>query len=185
MSNKLIGCAKPESEFDIEASQFTGVALCKDCEEKNKTQITWHLPTPKLEPITAFNSNEELQSCLEWWQKRLGLQDWIIEGVLSDMKDDDETAGRCIHIPTDKVALIKINSNMSFIELHEQRIMKSPMELTLVHELLHARISILENKEGTYEAKIAETFEHTLIEDMAKALIMAKYNLTLDYFRNF
>jgi hypothetical protein len=25
----------------------------KKCEEKNKTQITWHLPTPKLEPITA------------------------------------------------------------------------------------------------------------------------------------
>ena len=143
------------------------------------------LKNSKRMPITKFNSDEELQACLEWWQAKLGLQDWIIKGVLSDMKDDDETAGRCIHIPTEKVALIKINSNMSFIELHEHRIMKSPMELTLVHELLHARISVLENKEGTYEAKLAEAFEHTLIEDMAKALIMTKYNIGLDYFRNF
>jgi hypothetical protein len=67
--------------------------------------------------------------------------------------------------------------------LDDEIVGKQPQELVLVHELLHCKISILNNDIGTYEVDMTEYFYHSLLEQLAKSLIMAKYDLTFDYFK--
>lgn len=62
------------------------------------------------------------------------------------------------------------------------RIMKYCAEIILVHELLHCKMNWISNND-TYEGKYFDTVEHALLEQMAKSLIMAKYNVGLEYFK--
>ena len=41
---------------------------------------------------------------------------------------------------------------------------------------------IVQKKDGRYEARYVDIIEHSLLEQMAKTLIMAKYDLPFDYF---
>ena len=99
-----------------------------------------------MEIKEVFNSKEELNDCLKWWQEKLFLTDWIIKARISEPCDF-------------------INENV------------------LVHELLHCKYNWLAN-ESFYEGKYVDVMEHGLLEQMAKSLIMAKYDLILDYFND-
>ena len=138
------------------------------------------LPTP----ITQFNSNEELQSCLEWWQKKLGLQDWIIKSKITSELTDDNFHGENEFNVVGKHSMIRIRPYDTV--KGGEWIARQPQELVLVHELLHCLIYEIEyDNSESIELITYNQRQHQLIEDMAKALIMAKYNLTLDWFRNF
>lgn len=136
-------------------------------------------------PIMEFDTEEELQKCIEEWKSVLFLQDWIIKGKLVDeLCDDDgnEYAGHnCFQI-ANKCGLIQI---VKANEDNKSRIVKYCAEATLVHELLHCKYNWTQKSSDSIEYAYYDNLEHSLIEQMAKSLIMTKYNLPFEWFFNF
>lgn len=132
-----------------------------------------------MKPIEEFENEEQLQECLEWWQEKLFLTDWIIKVkmVSPDEFIEKDCCGENEFDIVNRSCIIRILKK----EFYGERVMKYCAEKTLVHELLHCRYNWL-NPPETMEGKYFDTIEHGLLEQMAKSLIMAKYNLTLDYF---
>lgn len=60
-------------------------------------------------------------------------------------------------------------------------------EYVIIHELLHCKpwLSHYAENKGSPTACYLDQVEHTLLDEMAKSLLMSKYNLTLDWFKNF
>lgn len=133
-----------------------------------------------MKPIEVFNTQEELDECLKWWQEKLFLTDWIIEAKVVDPIDftNQESMGENEFDLINKCCIIRILNQ----KYYGERIMRYCAEKILVHELLHCKYAWAENN-STYEGVYVNTMEHGLLEQMAKSLIMAKYDLTLDYFR--
>lgn len=129
----------------------------------------------------VFNSKEELNECLKLWQEKLFLTDWIIKARICEPCDfnDEGNMGENSFDMVNKCCVIRILDK----KYYGDRIMKYCAEKVLVHELLHCKYNWLAN-EGSYEGKYVDVMEHGLLEQMAKSLIMAKYNLSLDYFDN-
>jgi hypothetical protein len=143
------------------------------------------------EPTKIFHNLKEAYDCLAYWKKVLFLEHWIISIKLCE--DDDEDLiedgeggkalfGKNMFVMENNSCLIKIRKYS--IE-EEDSIVKYSDELTLVHELLHLKYNWTAKRTDSIEYIYYETLEHQLIEQMAKSLIMAKYNLTFDWFINF
>lgn len=136
----------------------------------------------KTTPTNIFTNSRELQRCLEWWQNRLFLNDWIIKGRLVSpdaMTLGGDVVGENMVDTVNKCCIIKV--------LKPEYYGDSPMlycaEKILVHELLHCKYNLYESN-GTYESDHLDMSEHSLLEQMAKTLIMVKYDLPFDYFVN-
>lgn len=129
----------------------------------------------------VFASKEELNQCLKWWQEKLFLTDWIIKARICEPCDftDSRNMGENEFDMVNKCCVIRILDKKYYGEC----IMKYCAEKVLVHELLHCKYNWIAN-ESSYEGKYVYVMEHGLLEQMAKSLIMAKYDLTLDYFEN-
>lgn len=134
------------------------------------------------EPICEFKDQDELQKCLEEWQERLFLSDWIIKVVRVNPVDMPNLAGANEFQTENKCSVIKL---VEASEDAKSRIAKYCEEKTLVHELLHCKYNLIEDCGGSYEGKYLEITEHMLLEQMAKSLIMAKYNVGFEWFKNF
>lgn len=132
-------------------------------------------------PIEEFETEEQLQECLEWWQEKLFLTDWIIKAKIVSPDEfkikDYEVDGENEFDLVNKCCIVRILKK----EYYGDRILKYCAESILVHELLHCKYNWLVC-DNTYEGRYVDEMEHMLLEQMAKSLIMAKYNLTLDYF---
>lgn len=139
-----------------------------------------------LEPIMEFQSQEQLQNCIEEWKKVLFLESWVIKGILVDppLIDDNgtELCGQNNFQICNKCSLIKIVRANDDIR---DRIVKYCAEVSLVHELLHCKYNWTYKGSDSIEYAYYDTLEHSLIEEMAKSLIMAKYNLPFEWFKNF
>lgn len=133
-------------------------------------------------PVEIFKNNEELNTYLKEWQRKLYLDTWSIRAILSN----DE-----------KLALI-CSGDIEFERTHESAIIniynkfdssdprfnvKVPQELTLVHELLHISFN-LDEKYETIEQKEYYDYYHNLLNKMAKALLAEKYRFDRDWFKN-
>lgn len=132
-----------------------------------------------------FESEKQLRKCLKWWQKKLFLQDWAIKAILVEapLLDDsgNELAGQNAFNIESSCSLIRVVIPNDDIR---SRICKYCAELTLVHELLHCKYNWTAAP-STFEGVYCDTKEHQLLEQMAKSLIMVKYNLPFDWFKNF
>lgn len=137
-------------------------------------------------PIMEFESQEHLQSCIEEWKKVLFLQDWVIKGVLVDppLLDDSgcELCGHNEFQIVNRCSVVRIVKPSDDIK---DRIVKFCAELSLVHELLHCKYNWTLKDANSVEYAYYDTLEHGLIEQMAKSLIMVKYNLPFEWFQNF
>lgn len=138
------------------------------------------------EPVMEFENQKHLQSYIEEWKKILFLQDWIIRGILVDppIIDDngDELSGRNeIQIVNKCSVIYIIRPNRD----SQNRVSKFCAELTLVHELLHCKYNWTQKAPNSIEYIYFDTLEHSLIEQMAKSLIMTKYALPFEWFQNF
>lgn len=131
----------------------------------------------RKEPINNFRDNKQLNEYKDWWVEKLQLRDNIIS-VKLDNNFDEKLHGITESDFVNKAFAIKIKNirNNDFI-------MKQPEELVLVHELLHCKIMGFENN-SNIESVYYNEMQHQLLEEMAKALIMTKYNLKLDWFIN-
>lgn len=132
------------------------------------------------EPIKEYISQKQLEQSLREWQERLFLTDWIIRIAQRDLVDMNDRAGEIDFCYEKHSAFIYLTKTC---EKTRNMIMKTYQEQTLVHELLHLKMNYINNLD-TYEGKMVEIQEHALVEQLAKSLIMAKYNLSFDWFYN-
>lgn len=130
-------------------------------------------------PIEEFTSQIMLNQFLKEWQKRLFLDDWIIKArlVAPDEFTLENVCGENEFDITNKCCIIRIMEK----KYYGNRVLKYCAEKILVHELLHCKYNWLVAPD-TMEGKYFDELEHSLLEQMAKSLIMAKYNIGLDYF---
>lgn len=137
-----------------------------------------------MKPIEEFKTQEELNECLKWWQRRLFLDSWIIIAEVVDKisvidgDSADGVRGYNTYVFESEQSDIQILSKDKSAGID-----RYCAEKVLVHELLHLKYNWMECA-GSYEAAYLCAMEHKLLEQMAKTLIMAKYNLELDYFKS-
>ena len=129
------------------------------------------------QPIMKFKNLEQAKECLKEWQHRLFLDDWIIKVNLVDCVDDEPNCmGQVDYNREYLYANIRIKK-----ELNEDTIENLCHEKILVHELMHLIIPQTE----TYD-DIPNLYwnnnQHQIMERMTRSLIMAKYNLDIDFF---
>lgn len=128
--------------------------------------------------MIMFNTVDEIMPYLREWKHRLFLDEWIICVGFHDIHEYPDENGHVEFSIMNKTATITL---LDKFDQENTRIMKNCHELILVHELLHLKIGFLEAP-STAEGKLWTTYEHQLIYEMSKALIMAKYNIGLDWF---
>lgn len=150
--------------------------LLNTCVESLQKQIS---ATEKPQPIMYFNTDEELQACLQEWQERLFLQHWNIQGSLVSGEAIPEMAGDSTVQWVNSCGTIRIREEK---DMPVNTIEKDPHEKILVHELLHFKYMGFEGVD-TIEGTYFDEKQHQLLEQMAKSLIMAKYNIRYDWFK--
>lgn len=133
-----------------------------------------------MEPKMYIDTEEELIKLAKEWQARLLLSDWAIGFALVPCREmtDIEWAGES------NVQFVNRCGTVSILrkeDIPKDLICKQPMECVLIHELLHFKFMTLES--STLEGCYWNEKQHQLLEDMAKALYMAKYNLQMDWFK--
>lgn len=189
--NKEKKCCPCEICTGIKESENDPYALfkpkCKPChiieKEQNKMGNEKLVPVTLGTPVIEFKDNKELNAYLRWWQDKLQLNDWVIQAELIDnITDEDGTplGGHIDYIWENNCAFIDIKAHDT---LDENCIPMSKFcaELNLVHELLHLYIGWLKAPD-THDGTYYNSSEHKKLEKLAKAFIMAKYNLTFDWF---
>lgn len=135
--------------------------------------------TEKPYPIMVFHTDDELQCCLKEWQERLFLSDWNICASLVPGEDIPDMAGDSTVQWANSCGTIRIREGKDMpVDLIE----KEPHEKILVHELLHFKYMGFEGMK-TIEGIYWDEKQHQILEQMAKSLIMAKYHLSYDWFK--
>lgn len=132
-----------------------------------------------LEPKIYFDTEKELLDCLSEWKKRLLLRDWHIAIAFAKREDLDDKnwAGLSDCQWVNRCGTISI---LAKEDIPNDMILKQPHELTVIHELLHFKFFGAES--GSLEELFYQEMQHQLLEDMAKALYMAKYKLDYSWF---
>ena len=122
-------------------------------------------------------NDKNCKALLLEWQKRLGLQDWVVVLRYNCSPEDmecEDAFGETSWTLSTKNAVIRILHPDKIAD----RIIGADFEKTLVHELLHLKFGIVDLTKDNYEGKVVETVHHQLVDDMAKALIRAKRGTT-------
>ena len=139
----------------------------------------------KGRPIEVFQSQEQLDECLKWWQDKLCMNDWILAAHTVSKKemDDDSSQGENHMIHERKVAEIRILKKEDMPEdSTAKQFLRHCDEEILVHEILHCLYDWMDSGQNSYEGVYMDEVEHQKLDQMAKSLIMVKYNLPLSYF---
>jgi len=138
-------------------------------------------------PIIKFSSLHEAYECMREWQNRLFLKDWFIKVAFAspyEMGDDMKRSilGQACEDTMDKTCLIRI---VDTHDGHEDDLVKPCDELTMVHELLHCKLERADYAPDNTEGRAYKQAEHVLVEELARAFVMAKYGIDNDWFRHF
>jgi len=134
----------------------------------------------KMKIKEYFETTEELLKCFKKWQPRLGLSDWNIGLALVEPNDMDESrAGESDVQWVNKCGTISI---LKKEYMPKDMLIKQPHESTLIHEMLHFKFFMAEP--NSLEQFYHDTFQHQLLEELAKALFLAEYNLPPKWFAN-
>lgn len=131
------------------------------------------------EPKLFFDSEKEMFDCLDYWQKRLGLSDWFIAARICGKKDMtiEDAAGES------EVQHVNMCGTISLLrkeDMPDDLLLKQAHEQVLIHELLHFKFiafDVTDRDRAVYEEN-----QHQLIELLAKALFMARYDLSPNWF---
>lgn len=130
-------------------------------------------------PKMFFDGLDEMAAVQKEWQRRLGLTDWWIASTICGREDMElqDVAGESEVQWANKCGTISL---LRREDMPDDLLVKEPQELTLIHELLHFKFFTCDadSREGAYY----ETMQHQLLEEIAKALYMAKYGLSWDWF---
>lgn len=137
-----------------------------------------------ITPIIIFKNQQQAQNCLFEWQNKLSLFDWIIninllyDEIVTAPNWGSSTNWRAMHIAEIYIPMPQAGQINPFPQKYCQ-------ELILVHELLHIRIPKSRVNVNSNEGNYYQAEQHATLESIAKALIMAKYDVNIDWFYNF
>ena len=135
---------------------------------------------PMSSPVITFESQQQAEECLAYWQEKLFLNNWIIKVKLVEPEEIEGCQGSNSFVHSLMSSLISIS------KYHEEGLVaKECHEQTLVHELLHLKYNLMDSDSKSYESTFLSMEEHRLLEQLAKSLIMVKYNLSFNWFKNF
>jgi hypothetical protein len=128
-------------------------------------------------PIMEFKTIEEAKECLNEWKDRLCLHGWTIKIKLSEPHEfkNENCDGECEYTLTVASALIRILKP----EYYGDRLLKYCAERILVHELLNCAWGHLDTGDKGFNR-----LQHSIMEQTARALICAKYDLPINWFDN-
>ena len=120
---------------------------------------------------------EKMNNLLNEWQERLGLQDWVIV-LCYNCKPKDLKLENC-NAETEWVVSIK-NATIRMLDkkYDTDGTLKYDIEQALVHELLHIKFGIFDINTYDYAGTVVDELRHQLIDDLARALVMAKRKQT-------
>lgn len=114
-------------------------------------------------------TTEKGKALLEEWKQRLGLHDWVIaladECAPYEMQLDG-VSGCADWTESCKTARIQILDP----KYYGERIVPFDYEKTLVHELLHLKLSLVSDQVEALKAR----YMHQVIDDFARAFVDAK-----------
>ena len=133
-------------------------------------------------PIIRFANLEEAKLCMQEWQRRLYLDDWIIKLNFANHEDFEATLGSNTanaEMKSCVITLIDVPKRLS-----DNHIITYCQEATLVHELLHCYDYVRPVAEGTYEQMMFNATKHQMLEMMARSLVEAKYGLERSFWVN-
>jgi hypothetical protein len=130
-----------------------------------------------VEPICEFKDIMQAVGTMQEWQHLLGLDDWTIKLSLVEPHELvlDDCDGECEYTLICKSACIRILKP----EYYGDRIIKYCAERILVHELLHCKLCLLKTDDSGFNQLMHQTHE-----DIARALICAKYGITYSWFQD-
>lgn len=130
-----------------------------------------------MTPIEKFSNIQEAIASLNEWKERLGLHNWVIKVELAEPHEFllKECSGECEYTLTTKSAVIRILKP----KYYGDRVLKYCAERILVHELLHLAWGHLDTDNDGFN-----NLAHSIMEDMARALICAKYGVNIHWFDN-
>lgn len=133
-------------------------------------------------PKMIFKNVAEMEKYMEEWKDILMLHDWIIECRLVDELYNEGEAcwGLNSHELVGRTAVISIRKYKE--DLDTSAVEKYCAEYLLIHELLHCVYPLF--TKDSYEANYFGIMEHRKLDKMAQSLLMAKYNLKFDWFKN-
>lgn len=134
-----------------------------------------------MRPIITFESEKEMIDCLSEWQKRLFLNDWCI-GIRFAHQCDMEELGRA---GESEVNWVNMDGTITILYPQDMPdvLHYYSQEEVLIHELLHFKyMGFFQNGSSTIEGVYYDVMQHQLLEQMAKSLFIAKYNLPSDWF---
>ena len=132
-----------------------------------------------MEPICKFESQEQLNEVLSYWQHVLHLDHWCIKAKLVDKingNDDIEVLG------LNETDYVNCHSLISIATRDKEIVAKHCEELTLLHELLHCVFIAVENPEPSVSDAVFMVIEHQKVELLAKSLMMARYHVDIKWF---
>ena len=113
-------------------------------------------------------TDEELKSLMQEWVNRLGLQSWKIK-LLTKQKADEmserDSDGCVDYAECSRTARIELIDPESYGE----RVVPYDEEKTLVHELMHLKMSLFFESDP-----LLERVAHIILNDLAEALVDAK-----------
>lgn len=116
-----------------------------------------------------MDERKEHEALLEEWKERLGLHDWRI--TLNDnCHPDDMSMKNCVGCTDWTEAKKTARIDMLNPVHYGERIVPFDWECTLVHELLHLKLSLLSND----ESNLQDRYVHQIIDDLARAFVDAK-----------
>ena len=126
--------------------------------------------TTAVTPTATFH-----EIILREWQRRLGLEDWAlsIDGACDrSMLEPIQAAGAIEYNELSKRGKIYVMDENDYNALAADQAAVTPYdwEEIVVHELLHAKLSLIYSGYGTLQ----ERYVHQLIDDLARALVDAK-----------
>ena len=124
-----------------------------------------------------FKTQKSLETCGNAWANILGLGDWSISYVLCDKESAELELGHNdydFETKTSVITIYKMPANEHF---------KIPQEETLIHELLHCKYPI-DYDSNNYESVRCAQLQHQVLNDIGRALFMAKYDMTLDKYKS-
>lgn len=171
--------------IDTRAEELEGVMArlhkCSDVVEPAmlRTDTECNIAAERHQPIMTFNTDEELQTSLTEWQERLFLNHWNIKAYLVHGDEIKDLAGDSIVQWENSCGIIRIRYAN---EMPKGAIEKEPHEKVLVHELLHFKY--MGYSGNSIETVFFDEKQHQLLEQMAKSLIMAKYGVSYEWFKN-
>lgn len=105
----------------------------------------------------------------DYWRNKLGLNDWTIKFDWDVEPEDmaiEDSCGCASWQESNKTALIQILRP----DRYGERVAPFDVEKTIVHELLHIKLSFISSECDPLQQRVA----HQLIDDLAKSMVSAR-----------